>query len=597
MRTVIAGFGMKIPLGKQGENLATQVRIPVVKIWQTLYGQGTFQLICKRPTESTMYACSITSDDTNVMWNVTNTDVAIVGEGECELQYYVDKILAKSSTWTTIISDSLYKNEITPPEPWQSWVEDVLSAGSKAEQSAISAEQSATASNASAGQSITSATVAESYANAAKQSAIDSALSADNSAEFVHDAEAWAVGERNGTPVGTSDKSYDNNSKYYANRALKAEENIADGKFIKFYTDADGYLYVMNVNAEDDQSVIVDPEYKTTTEYPQMNDVISKYMSEVDYSDSTNDYSTTKVLPYYQTKTSYSKEEPAGLTIKVPANTALTVSQHTKSITTTVSGEYTIYNLIPNIPGTFSFGTKKYNILPKSGVRMIHAESVQNCRDIGGWACPGGYLKYGKIIRSGKLDNITNEDKSTFIDQLDVTVDIDLRNNSETGGITKSPLGDSVEYFHRSIEYYAQAVNSKDSSLLTMYAVQKAMLTVADGSVCVIHCSAGSDRTATVIYIIESLLGMSQSDKDKDYELSAFCNTADDQRFRSTNYGVATNGYYPLIKYFRDTYPSLTDNDAVLAWAINIGLTIDEINTFRRVMTEGTYVPVVDPTV
>ena len=36
------------------------------------------------------------------------------------------------------------------------------------------------------------------------------------------------------------------------------------------------------------------------------------------------------------------------------------------------------------------------------------------------------------------------------------------------------------------------------------------------------HCYAGADRTGTIALILEALLGMSQSDIDKDYELTCF---------------------------------------------------------------------------
>lgn len=36
-----------------------------------------------------------------------------------------------------------------------------------------------------------------------------------------HTSEAWAVGERNGTPVTTGDETYENNAKYYAEEAAR----------------------------------------------------------------------------------------------------------------------------------------------------------------------------------------------------------------------------------------------------------------------------------------------------------------------------------------------------------------------------------------
>lgn len=43
--------------------------------------------------------------------------------------------------------------------------------------------------------------------------------SKDAAADSESNAEAWAVGERGGTPVSSSDVTYENNSKYYAEQA------------------------------------------------------------------------------------------------------------------------------------------------------------------------------------------------------------------------------------------------------------------------------------------------------------------------------------------------------------------------------------------
>lgn len=53
------------------------------------------------------------------------------------------------------------------------------------------------------------------YAEQAKDSADDAEASATDSLSYSRDSEAWAVGERNGVPVGAGDINYQNNSKYY----------------------------------------------------------------------------------------------------------------------------------------------------------------------------------------------------------------------------------------------------------------------------------------------------------------------------------------------------------------------------------------------
>lgn len=54
---------------------------------------------------------------------------------------------------------------------------------------------------------------------AAAESEANAAASATASAGSAEDAEAWAVGQRNGTDVGSTDETYHNNSKHYAEQA------------------------------------------------------------------------------------------------------------------------------------------------------------------------------------------------------------------------------------------------------------------------------------------------------------------------------------------------------------------------------------------
>lgn len=335
-------------------------------------------------------------------------------------------------------------------------------------------------------------------------------------------------------------------------------------------------------------SPIVDDGLENTVQYRQMNATAAAFIADVDYTGNANDYSITKVTPYYSAATAYSKEEPDGLKVKVPADTTIAVAQGNKSRNDALSGAGVIYNMEPLKAGTFAFGGKTYKFVPEGGVRMIYTPSVWNVRDLGGWACTGGRVKYGKIFRGGHFGSITDADKATIVGWLGVATDIDLRNNSETGGITASPLGGSVEYFHQSLDFYANAVNTSAASARTVAVLKKVMACVAANKPCYFHCMSGSDRTGTIAYLLLSLLGVSQSDKDKEYELTAFSDEADGKRFRSTNYNATNgNGWYPLIKYFRDTYTGENDNEKVVAWAVANGITAAEINAFRAAMISG----------
>ena len=142
MRTVIAGNTI-VFLGVQGENLAERVLFPVVERWKDTYGEGTFHLLYQRPTELQPYACVISVDGDNVVWGITATETYLVGNGRVELQYFVGETLAKSQQYVTQVTATLDNTGAIPPAPWESWVNEVLQAGTAAQQAAEEAAQSA----------------------------------------------------------------------------------------------------------------------------------------------------------------------------------------------------------------------------------------------------------------------------------------------------------------------------------------------------------------------------------------------------------------------------------------------------------------------
>ena len=93
-------------------------------------------------------------------------------------------------------------------------------------QNAASSETSANNANAAAQTAKTNAESAKTAAENAKTSAESSASSAEtsaqNAAQDAEDAEAWAVGQRNGVDVPSTDPAYQNNAKYYKDLAQSA---------------------------------------------------------------------------------------------------------------------------------------------------------------------------------------------------------------------------------------------------------------------------------------------------------------------------------------------------------------------------------------
>lgn len=148
MREVIADKRSITALGRQGENEATAVKFSISG-WEEQYGEGAFELLNQRPSESTPYTCSITVDDEYVTWIIQLSDVAKVGHGKCELTYVVDGTVAKSIQYATCVLESI-EGGGTVPAPYESRIHDLIEASAnvsvnaeRAEEAAENAEQSA----------------------------------------------------------------------------------------------------------------------------------------------------------------------------------------------------------------------------------------------------------------------------------------------------------------------------------------------------------------------------------------------------------------------------------------------------------------------
>ena len=187
------------------------------------------------------------------------------------------------------------------------------------------------------------------------------------------------------------------------------------------------------------------------------------------------------------------------------------VSSNTKPIGKTIDG-VTYYNNVPNVDTPFSSVNTAGTVKALDRLRWINSRTA-NMRDIGGWSCDGGTIKYGLIYRSGALNA---QDENLVINELGIRQEIDLRGTDEA---TESVYGNKIRYLSFNGADVMYTLAPKD----TWRAYLRALFdSVIVGDPVVFHCASGADRTGSFACIIEALLGVSQSDCDKDYELTSF---------------------------------------------------------------------------
>lgn len=156
-----------IAIGRRNTYATEQIVFGLAPLVQQ-YGAGSAVLMVLRPTDTTPYPAVTSQSGTELTWTVSATDTSVPGIGECELYWYVDGGLAKSVIFPLTIQRDIITEPIDePPEPYQTWVDDLTDLGAETLQNAQAAAQSAAAAEAAK----TAAQAAQTGAEAAKTAA------------------------------------------------------------------------------------------------------------------------------------------------------------------------------------------------------------------------------------------------------------------------------------------------------------------------------------------------------------------------------------------------------------------------------------------
>lgn len=301
---------------------------------------------------------------------------------------------------------------------------------------------------------------------------------------------------------------------------------------------------------------------KVSVEWHQCPELVRNYLANVTYD--PNDYSTSQIANYAPADAVVSNYKPIGVTV----------------------GSETYYNETPNVKTPFANSSKAGTLKPLDALRWIRTSAratAWNVRDLGGWACDGGTVKYGLLIRGGR---ISAADRAVLVGQLGVQHEIDLRGKedrdpSDGKVATESPLGGDV--------WFTIADKAASYALTPVATWQLYLRCVIDAVThrepVYFHCTAGADRTGTLACVLEGLLGMSQSDIDKDYELTCFYSgTGTDSIARRRN----ESDWKGLLNAI-NAVSGKSFRDKCVHFAVGTcGMTMADINAFRAAMIDGT---------
>ena len=182
-------------------------------------------------------------------------------------------------------------------------------------------------------------------------------------------------------------------------------------------------------------------------------------------------------------------------------------------------------------------------------------------------------LSSGGRMQKGK-SRVTAEGRAIFLDRYGVRSDIDLRSDGECWGMTGSPLGPEVKWFHYSSSAYAGMHTDRGRAAFAK--VFRVFLDEKNYPV-IFHCIAGQDRTGAVAFILNGLLGVAEEELYLDWEATGFWN-----KNPTLNHAARLD---KLVAGFRKL-PGKDLNEQIENFVLSCGFTREDIEKFRRIMLE-----------
>ena len=224
--------------------------------------------------------------------------------------------------------------------------------------------------------------------------------------------------------------------------------------------------------------------------------------------------------------------------------------------------------------------------------RLLRAAGVSNFRDLGGWrTADGKRVRENMIFRSAGLRassksrgsffrrtvelgerRVTAEGLATLRDDFKVRMDLELRTPQETAGMTGTLLGEGVSWKNVSFAAYDLIDNSIRGR--EPFAKIFEIFTKESSYPILMHCSGGRDRTGTLAFLLNGLLGVGEDDLCRDWETSVFSDPG--MKF--------TSGRILRLLDYLKTMPGETLQSRIEAYVKGCGVSDSEIAAFRAIM-------------
>ncbi len=287
-----------------------------------------------------------------------------------------------------------------------------------------------------------------------------------------------------------------------------------------------------------------------------------------------------------------SKDAPLYYILDVSTNEDMTRSKSYVTFSNSVTLEHLFmgYDYYYQIQAKFDDRIVKSKIFKFSTAYLPRTvfidEKVSNTRDWGGYVCKNGTqrVKQGIVYRGGKIEDITPKGKDVMLNVLGIKTDLDTRGDG-TAGTSISPLGNTVNYIETTGPYYLgqhgidRVGEYRDALITEIKAFAK-----PENFPIYVHCTLGRDRTGTICFLINALLGVGDIDLFRDYEISMMSKSGRlDSQTAINMVGGSFREMYNYVRYYKN---NATLSESVEAFMLDIGISSNEIESIKNNMLE-----------
>ncbi len=216
------------------------------------------------------------------------------------------------------------------------------------------------------------------------------------------------------------------------------------------------------------------------------------------------------------------------------------------------------------------------------GPRFMMVDGVCNVRDLGGYKTNNGKtLVQGIAYRGGHLkpaggytNEVTEEGLAYMSEVMGIKSEIDFRTSQEAGFDGGSFIpGANLTYI--TINSYNNTFQYDDE-----YRAFFSILADENNYPVHMHCTGGADRTGSAVYLLHTMLGVSEEECLQGYELTSFSIYG----LRDTQYtGAEYKGYWDAFMEKLNSYAGNTKQEKVETWMKQIGVTQAQIDKIKAI--------------